>query len=170
MPKRRSRYYFDTVTLSNFALAGRVDLLKDRYGSQLHITNEVLDELSAGVLAGYPELLEIEKTLIRKTFTTVPLLIKPKERDLYRQLLRFLSSGEASCIACAMTRKGVVATDGRAARDCFSERDVPFTGTIGILKACCVEGVLSAEEADSVLHTMIEKGYLSPVRRISDVL
>ena len=47
------RWYFDTVTLSNFALAGRLDLLIRRYGQRAHITPEVLDEVSDGIVAGF---------------------------------------------------------------------------------------------------------------------
>lgn len=148
----------------------RMDLLVHRYGKRLHITNEVLDEVSAGVLAGYPELIRIEKLLIRNYFTLEGALIKPKERNVYRQLLRFLSSGEASCIACAIKRKGIVVSDDRAARDCCSERGIAYTGTVGILKSLCLDETISSEEADSILKTMIERGYLSPVRRISDIL
>jgi predicted nucleic acid-binding protein len=50
------------------------------------------------------------------------------------------------------------------------ERDVPFTGTVGILKGCVRDGMLLADEADAVLRSMIEAGYFSPVRRISDLV
>ena len=50
-----------------------------------------------------------------------------------RELLRILAPGEASCIAQAKARGGVVITDDRAARQCCHERGVVFTGTIGIL-------------------------------------
>ena len=70
----------------------------------------------------------------------------------------------------ARVRGGTVVTDDRAARGSCSERDVPFTGTIGILKACARDGTLEADEADAVLNLMMDAGYLSPVRRISDLL
>jgi di/tricarboxylate transporter len=49
-------------------------------------------------------------------------------------------------------------------------RDVPVTGMIGIPKACVQDGLLEAEEADAILESMVDAGYFSPVRRISDLL
>ena len=47
--------FFDTVTLSNFRLAGRLDLLITRYGARARVTPEVLDEVTDGVVAGFAE-------------------------------------------------------------------------------------------------------------------
>jgi hypothetical protein len=93
-----------------------------------------------------------------------------EERRIYRDLLRSLAPGEASCVACAKVRGGTVVTDDRAARGACAERDVPTTGTIGILKACVRDRTSDAEEADATLELMIDAGYFSPVRRIGDLL
>jgi predicted nucleic acid-binding protein len=170
MRKRRSRYYFDAVTLSNFALVSRLDLLKGRYGRQLYITGEVLDELTAGAVSGYPRLNGVEKAVHRGEFTLDESLRSPKERTLYGSMLRHLSSGEASCITCAIIRGGIVVTDDRAARDCCTEHRILFTGTIGILKACCMDRTITTADADLILQNMIQEGYHSPVRRISDII
>ena len=61
-------------------------------------------------------------------------------------------------------------TDDRAARACCTELGVVFTGTIGILKACCLQKVLDPDTADSILQSMIASGYRSPVGRVSDIL
>jgi len=167
---KQGNYYFDTVTLSNFALAARIEILRRRYGKRLRVTVEVLDELTAGVVSGYPELMEIESGIQKGYFTAERALNLPDERNLYRSLLRVLSSGEASCLTCAISRGGMVVTDDRAARECCIEHGVSVTGTIGILKACCLDQTLKTADADLILTTMIEKGYLSPVRRISDIL
>lgn len=169
MPERRPDYFFDTVTLSNFTLAGRLDLLVTRYGRRALVTHAVLDELTDGVVAGFAALRQVEAAVARGALARAKPL-SPDERDLYRQLLRTLGPGEASCIACAKTRGGIVVSDDRAARDCCAERVVPCTGTIGILKACTRDGTLPPEAADAALQAMIEAGYHSPVRRISDIL
>ena len=162
-------YYFDTIVLSNFALSGRFDLLMDRYGPRAQITPEVLDEVSAGIVAGYRGLKQIEVAVEKGACSVAPPLSRA-ERTIYRELLYTLGSGEASCIACAQCRGGLVATDDRAARSCCSEQDVGFTGTIGILKAYCREGILAPQEADGLLQSMIDAGYFSPVDQISDLL
>ena len=54
----------------------------------------------------------------------------------------------------------------------FSRRDglVVGAGTIGILRACCIDGMLSRDEADDILGAMLDAGYYAPVQRISDLL
>ena len=122
-----------------------------------------------GIVAGFEALAAIEAALEEGTLAEAG---RPTgdERRIYRELLRSLAPGEASCIACAKVRGGTIATDDRAARHACEARDVPFTGTIGILKACARDGMLAAEAADAILESMIDAGYFSPVRRISDLL
>ena len=162
-------YLFDAVTLSNFALTGQFALLVRRYGQRAMLTPEVLDEVTAGVIAGYYGLSNIEKAVDEGSICLAnPLTMD--QRQTYRELLRILAPGEASCIAHASAHGGIVVTDDHAARQCCGERNLPFTGTIGILKACCMEGSLSPEEADDCLAAMIDAGYYSPVQRISDLI
>ena len=169
MPDPGCDFYFDTVALSNFALAGRLDLLVSRYGSRAWVTPAVLDEILDGIVAGYAELREIESALTAAKLSSAPPL-SAAERNTFRELLRILAPGEASCIACAQTRGGTVVTDDRIARQCCAERNVKFTGTIGILKACCLNRMLSLQEADVILQAMIDAGYFSPVRSISGII
>jgi predicted nucleic acid-binding protein len=169
MSDRSGDFFFDTVALSNFALAGQLDLLVKRYGPRAHITAEVLNEVLEGIVAGYPALRAVEVALEERKLSDAGTLTA-EERRIYRELLRTLAPGEASSIACAKVRSGTVVTDDRAARGCCGERDVRVTGTIGILKACVQDGTLAAEQADAILRSMIDAGYFSPVRRISDLL
>ncbi len=170
MRRSRKDHVFDTVVLSNFALAGCLNLLVSRYGQCAKVTQEVLDEVTDGVAAGYSSLSAIEAAVADASFINVGAPSSKHEREAYRELLRVLAPGEASCIAFAKTHGSVVVTDDRTARECCIERGVLFTGTIGILKACCQDGTLSTEEADATLETMIEGGYHSPVQRISDLV
>ena len=169
MPESGRNYYFDTVTLSNFALSGRLDLLIARYGRRAMLTPQVLDEIADGIVAGYSELRKVESAVGGGEFSDVE-GFSVEERDIYRERLRTLSPGEASCITLAQTRGGVVITDDRTARNTCFDSGVPFTGTIGILKACVLDGALSLQEADDVLRAMTGAGYHSPVRRISAIV
>jgi len=63
-----------------------------------------------------------------------------------------------------------VVSDDRAARDACTERRLKKTGTIGILKTCCLDSTLSLQEADEVLQEMVAAGFYAPVSRISDIL
>lgn len=169
MPEPVSHYYFDTVTLCNFGFANRLDLLIIRYGPKIQLTPPVLDEILDGIAMGYDPLQEIDQAVSAGSFGQSGVLTT-QERDLFRDLLRTLSPGEASCIACAQNRGGIVVTDDKAARDLCRERDVKCTGTIGILKACCRDEMLTPQEADAVLQAMVDAGYFSPVRNISGLL
>jgi len=51
-----------------------------------------------------------------------------------------------------------------------AERQIPVTGTIGILKALCLDKTVTAEQANAILGRMVDTGFYSPVRRISDIL
>lgn len=168
MPERTRRWFLDTIVVSNFALAGCLDLLVTRYGARLTVTAEVLDEIAEGIAAGHDELTAV-LDLVADGAVTVTTLATA-ERQLYVRLLRALGPGEASCIVAAVSRHAVVGTDDRAARACCAEHKVAVTGTIGILKACCRDGTLTAERADALLAAMVGHGFYSPVRRLRDVL
>jgi predicted nucleic acid-binding protein len=169
MPDKPVLYYCDTVSLCNFALAKRLDLLIKRYGTRLQITPTVQDEIADGIAAGYPILQEIEQAITAGLFSASHVLTH-SERKIFRNLLRTLSPGKASCIACAQNRGGLVITDDKAARASCQDNNVKFTGTIGILKACCRDKTLTPKEADTVLQSMMNAGYFSPVSKISDLL
>ncbi len=47
--------------------------------------------------------------------------------------------------------------------------NIPFTGTVGILKASVVGGYISLAQADESLRKMIKAGFYSPVRSIVDI-
>lgn len=85
-------------------------------------------------------------------------------------LLKNLGDGEASCIACALKRRGIVVTDDRMARNICKEHAIAVTGTFGILKAAYLDGILQIDEADTMLKQMVDFGFYSPVQKISDML
>ena len=164
-------WYFDTVSLCNFFLSDAEIILEQRYGGQAYITGEVYDEICGGYVK-YPLLKRIETLLHRKLFTLVSLSMD--ERPLYSSLIAFLGRGEASCIAAAkqadvVKSRKIVVTDDRAARKQCHQLQIPFTGTIGILKASVTEGQLSSNQADIYLDRMIRQGFYSPVRSISEI-
>lgn len=166
MPSRP--LFFDTVTVANFALADALHLLVDRYGPSCVLTADVLDEIAAGITTGRLRLMEIENLISSGHLAETSLTAEERRTKL--PLLQNLGSGEASCIACAVHRNGVVATDDRAARLHCGERGLPVTGTIGILMALCRDSVLSVDQADQILGQMIQQGFYSPVQTIGCLL
>ncbi len=167
MPEQSKPIFFDTVTLSNFALSGSFDLIITRYGFRAVVTMEVLNEILAGISCGYTGLQPIvgavqNDAVGQKTMSW-------NERRAYAELLVNLGSGEASCLACAQVNGGVVATDDKVARGFCGERGVAVTGTLGILLAACQDGGIGFDDADATLQRTIDKGFYSPVSRISDL-
>lgn len=170
MPDRPSRrFFFDTVTLGNFALTGCFGLLVDRYGTSLSVTEQVRVELAAGRAGGHDGLDAVEAALTAGAISQAGPM-DTAERELFGELLRTFGAGEASCIAVALQRGGVVVNDDRTARRRCASRGILVTGTVGILQALCADRIVSTEEADALLARMVEIGFYSPIRRVSDLI
>lgn len=160
-------WFFDCVSLSNFALSDVLPLLVKRYAGRMGVTVQVADEISEGVRAGYAKLEGLLDLLNAGTIDLITPTVAEHRR--YRDLLRTLSEGEASAIAVAVERGGVVVTDDQAARMVCQNKRIPFTGTLGILQACVHDKLVRADEADNILARMIAAGFYSPVKRVSDL-
>lgn len=160
-------WLFDTVSLSNFLLSGAAYIIEQRYGSRGLVTWEVYDELSAG-FAELPELKYVDHMIDNQTLTLVPL--SKSARQKYSELIRTLGKGEASCIAAARVKSAIVVTDDRAARKMCRQMAIPVTGTVGILKASVLQGLIRSSTADEHLERMIKAGFYSPVSKISEIV
>ena len=165
MPEKR--WVFDLVALSNFLLSDSIFILAERYNKHGIITWQVYDEISSGI-SEYPKLSQVHKLIEDETFELVSL--SKTEYQHFIQLIGHLGKGEASCIALAKEQDAIVVTDDRTARKQCSIMKIPVTGTVGILKASVSEGYLSLAQADESLGKMIEAGFYSPVRNLSDIV
>jgi hypothetical protein len=166
MPHSKSPLFFDTVVLSNFFFAdGGLLLLKKRYRKRGKITLQVIEEIEKAMFIDYEPLEQINELLT--VFQKITLV--EQEQRFYLLQLRNLGAGEASCLAAALHRNGIVATDDKMARNCCKKNNIPVTGTIGILKAACHEKMLDEHTANKMLKQMIDRGFYSPVNLISEV-
>lgn len=165
MPEKK--WVFDTVALSNFLLSDSDFILADRYLKCGLITWQVYDELSSGIME-YPDLKKVEKLIKDGILELVSLA--PEEHRYYLQLIAHLGKGEASCIAVAKIQNTIVVADDRTARKQCSMMKIPFTGTLGILKASVLGENLELAEADEILKRMIAAGFYSPIRSLADIL
>ncbi len=166
-------YIFDTTVLSNFAAAGRLGLLEARYRDVAFTTVEVVDELRRGVKAGYVYL----ESVLQQIESINPggwlRVLVPGSTAEYHWRTEFdqvLGPGEASCLALAISRSLTLATDDLAARRQAEEREVPLTGTCGILIALVRNDALSLAEANAMLLEMIQRGYRSPVGNLDELV
>ncbi len=161
-------FFFDTVTLANFALADAMPMLEKRYGKKMALTPDVIAEVGNGIAAGHLQLQKIEESVAAGLLTVA--LLTAEERRSKISLLHNLGAGEASCIACAKHRGGIVVTDDRAARSCCAEHGIGVTGTIGILLALVRDDMLACGEADAILAKMVKNGFYSPLASIACLL
>lgn len=157
----------NTTLLSNFAVINRVDLLAHALGRPLFTTPEVVDEISAGVQAGYKHLVSLESLLLSDQSPFTVSSIMPDELPTFRDVRLRLHAGEASCLAIALHRKYILGTDDLAARKVAQAKGVPVVGTIAAL-TLCRHGLLALDEANRLLEQMIRAGYRSPVTRLDD--
>jgi predicted nucleic acid-binding protein len=147
----------DTTVLSNFARAGRLDLLRLAL-PEATTTPLVLAELQCGVSAGYFPAGSWE-------WLGVTELAAQEEAHLSR-LRTILGDGEAACVAVLMERTGILFSDDLLARREAHRRGIPVSGTLGILLSLVKAGRLSLDEADACLQEMIAHGYRSPTRSL----
>jgi predicted nucleic acid-binding protein len=152
----------DNTVLTNVALVGRADSVAHLWPARAYTTPPVLDEFRSGVAGGLlPADVWADLAVIALT---------EEETALAASLATRLGGGERSCLAVAVCRQGLLATDDRDARRIARQQNVPLTGTVGILTLCVRRGYLSREEANGLLAEMIASGYYSPVDNLDQVL
>jgi predicted nucleic acid-binding protein len=167
------KFVFDTTLLSNFAIVEQVGLLETLYRDIACTTLMVVEELQQGLYAGYHQLQSVEQILTPfHTAGWLPVLSleRAEEKRLYAQLSPPLASGEASCLAIAITREFVLGSDDLAARRMATGRNVHLTGTIGILIRAVREGYCALPKANDMLAQMIAQRYRAPVARLDDLI
>ncbi len=70
----------------------------------------------------------------------------------------------------AKIRSLTVVTDDRAGRNACVQKNIPLTGTIGILKATVVDEQVTLSLANEIHQKMIESGFYSPIKNLADVI
>jgi predicted nucleic acid-binding protein len=156
---------FDNCVLSNLALSGSLNIIKELYANRSYITDFVAAENIKGILKGYKELSRI-KDAIRDKWLKEIILNTPEEKALFETLSVSLGFGEASSIAAAKARGFIFACDDRVARKEASLLGVRLTGTVGILIKAVRKRIIVREKANELLNRMIAHGFYSPISSI----
>jgi len=162
----------NTSVFSNFAAVKRLDLLRLVFG-QLYLSEQVFEEIQIGLLQGYTFYDNLAEQIFPFSETGwlhLTALNSTEEFKLFGQLLLTLHSGEASCLSIAYHRQWAFLTDDKAARQASQARQVPVTGTLGVLLSLVKHQKLSLPEGDAVLQQMIRKNYYSPVTSLRQIL
>ena len=152
----------DNTVLSNLALVGRSDLVRRLWPVAACTTWQVLDEYGLGAAS---ELLPAD------AWSDLPILTPTEEEMTFAVgLSARLGAGERSCLAIAVHRRGLLASDDLDARHAAQQLGIPMTGTVGILVLCVRRGYLSRKEANALLAEMRNLGYRSPVDSLDPLL
>lgn len=157
-------YVFDSGPLSAFARAGRLDVLKRRYGGRAVVTAEVRDELVRGVEL-HPVLNRILETPWLGRPVELTDRVQLREIEILRWALgaaaddHLANRGEAATIVYAKSVGAVAVLDDWDARVIANSRSVPIIGTEGILRACCRDGELDRREAWNTFLQMRSLGF-----------
>lgn len=154
---------FDSSILINFCAVRRFDLLIKACSPPRYVLADVLEELEPVCRQ------QVEELLARNDLAVATL----EERDELERWATYtlrLDAGEAATLAAAAARGWSMAVDERAARriavhDLGANR---ITGTVGILRAAVAHDLVTIDEADELLHRMIDAGYWSPVQSVRE--
>lgn len=152
----------DNTVLTNLALVDRADLVKCLWPKTACTTPAILDEYRVGAASGLvPADAWIDLTVVT---------MSEEETALMASFSTRLGAGERSCLAVAVCRGGLLASDDLDARRIARQQNVPLTGTVGILGLCVRQGCLSRQEANALLTEMTAVGYHSPVDSIDQLV
>jgi predicted nucleic acid-binding protein len=152
----------DNTILTNFALVKRAELVTRLWRTAACTTAAVVAEYAVGVAEGL---------LPADAWTDLPVVELTDEEEAFAERLSpRLGAGERTCLAVAHQRQGLFASDDLDARRAADQHRIPRTGSIGILVSCVRRGLLSRDEAESLLGEMIASGYRSPVDHLGSLI
>lgn len=153
----------DTMCLSHFTLADRLDVLQHLLvDAECWTTRVVIEELRAGA-AAYPALAatcEVDWLSVAqldtlneiRCFTKWATRIGAGDRDL----------GEASVIAAAELRGGIAITDDREATRVARAHEAEVHGTIWLLARACRDGKQTAVSTGNLIDALRSTGARLP--------
>jgi predicted nucleic acid-binding protein len=150
----------DNTVLTNFGLIRRPDLVAGLWPGLAYITPEVLAEYRAGVqAAGLPA----------DAWDGLPVLSLTRGESAFAlSLSHRLGAGERSCLAVAVNRDALLATDDRVARKYAQKAGLLVIGSVGVIIRNVQSNKLELTEAQSLLNALIQSGYRSPIKRLDE--
>lgn len=158
--------FFDTCTLSNFAIVNRLDLLETRYGYRARWTETVQYEVARGARAN-PYLQEV----LDATWLGEPIEISGDvqvltEIDRLRRALggtnaepmKHLGEAEIIYYVESTERSGVFVTDDRPALDFARRRGIVVLDSADVLAECYSQDEIACPAAYRLLLEMADRG------------
>ena len=148
--------------LSNFALVKSVDLVLRLWPEAACTTEAVRAEYQRGADAGL---------VPAGVWDELPIVeLEERESEFSEEFATRIGMGERTCIAVAKQRGGLFVSDDAQARAIAREHRIPVSGTIGLLVRAVRRGLISRDEANTLLTSMIAAGYRSPAEKLDQWL
>jgi predicted nucleic acid-binding protein len=162
----------NTTVISNFASIGRLDLLRQLYGT-LYISTEVYREIQVGLEEGYRYYQGIDRLihpLAAEGWIRLTSVTEEQELRTFSALPQRLHYGEASCISIAQHRGWYFLSDDLAARRQAVQLGVHVSGSVGCLVLAVERDLCQPEQANDWLQQMVRQGYRSPVEDLTSLI
>jgi predicted nucleic acid-binding protein len=150
-------WVFDATPLTYLAKVDRLTLVQ-HFEESCVIPERVYTEVvEDGLEEGYPDARRIERSVDAEMFDVIsvevtPMLSRLKTNDS-------LSDADAAVLACADAYDGVAVMDETYGRDVASAEGITTRGTAYLVLKLTKEGVISADEARTVIDAMIDNGW-----------
>lgn len=155
----------DATVVSNFSSTGGISFLTKLLDTPI-VVPAVRDEIEHGLRVGHEHLADA----VDSFDDVLPVRDVPPGVEC-QEIRDRLDVGEAASILGAIEWGGTVATDDIAARRVAEGRNLPVTGSIGLLVLGVERGRIGSDTADEWLDTWREqRGYYAPVERVSEIL
>lgn len=148
----------DTVTLSNFARSGYLDILLKIFPDGVSTTSEVVDELKKGCTK-YPELeqlLKVVGTWLKEVseFSADVLQEQVRLKQAHSKIRR---GADAGLIALAKVERLALLSDDRRAREIAQSEGVNTYCSAGLLQYACERGIITHSEMNAIAQAIAEK-------------
>jgi len=157
--------FLDTTVVSNFASTDGIGFLTTLLDSPV-VVPAVREEIERGERAGH----EYLGAAVDALGESLPVREVPSEAD-DSDIRDRLDAGEAESILGVLAHGGTVATDDLAARRVAESREIPVTGSVGLLVLGVERRHIDSETADSWLDRWRKhRGYYAPVESVAELL
>lgn len=137
----------DACVLINLAHVSRLDLLGEMRDMVFHVPQEVVNEINEPGQAG-----KVKAAIDTGTLRALK-IVAVEELGLLAEYVEKFGKGESACLAVAVHRRWIIATDEtkdkRLSRE-IGAKGIRIINTPGILLKAVRQGILSVEAADSM--------------------
>ena len=152
----------DNTVLSNFSVAQQPGLAIEACPGRACTTEAALAEYLAA---------PGEERFAENAWRDLPIIeLTEGERQRAEALPASLGAGERTCLAVAIARRSVLASDDLHARRVAARHGAETAGTVGLLVMAIEARLVSLDQANALLTTMIAAGYHSPVESLDALL